>query len=137
MSYDVRHNTSKEIQNVDLVGMNNIIKQHMILSHHPIALYNYWPIRFHPPKCKTYKVVLWHIFLNWHDLVYPSSTLVWPVLLAQVLPCPQLIFPSKTWIFGIYLNFQWQKSLKNQYLPHSESKFYQINSIKFYSSRSF
>jgi hypothetical protein len=23
--------------------------------------------------------------------------------------------------FGIYLNFQWQKSLKNQYLPHSES----------------
>ncbi len=37
--------------------------------------------------------------------------------LAQVLPCPQLIFPSKTWFFwGIYLNFQWQKSLKNQYL---------------------
>jgi hypothetical protein len=37
-----------------------------------------------------------------------------------VLPHPQLIFPSKTWFFGIYLNFQWQKSLKNQYLPHSE-----------------
>jgi hypothetical protein len=52
---------------------------------------------------------------------------VWPVLLAQVLPRPQLIFPSKTWFFGIYLNFQWQKSLKNQYLPHSESKSYQIN----------
>jgi hypothetical protein len=28
------------------------------------------------------------------------------VLLAQVLPRPQLIFPSKTWFFGIYLNFQ-------------------------------
>jgi len=49
---------------------------------------------------------------------------------------PQLIFPSKTCFFGIYLNFQQQKSLINQYLPHSESKSYQINSIKS-SSRSF
>ncbi len=55
----------------------------------------------------------------------------------QVLPRPQLIFPSKTWFFGIYLNFQWQKSLKNRYLPHSEFKSYQINSIKSRSSRSF
>jgi hypothetical protein len=32
---------------------------------------------------------------------------VWPVLLAQqVLPRPpRLIFPLKTWFFGIYLNF--------------------------------
>jgi hypothetical protein len=52
--------------------------------------------------------------------------LVWPVPLAQVLQHPQLDFPSKTWFFGIYLNFQWQKSLKNKYLPHSESKSYQI-----------
>jgi len=44
---------------------------------------------------------------------------------------------NKTWFFGIYLNFQWQKSFKNQYLPHSESKSYQINSIKLCSSRSF
>jgi hypothetical protein len=50
------------------------------------------------------------------------------VPLAQLLPHPQLIFPFKTWIFGIYLNFQWQKSLKNQYLSHFESKSYQINS---------
>jgi len=57
--------------------------------------------------------------------------------LAQVLPRSQLIFPSKTWFFGIYLNFQQQKLLKNQYLPHSESKSYQINSIKSCSSRSF
>ncbi len=48
-----------------------------------------------------------------------------------------LIFPSKVWVLGIYLNFQWQKSLKNQYLPHSKSKIYQINSIKSCSSRSF
>jgi hypothetical protein len=63
--------------------------------------------------------------------------LVWPVPLAQVLPHPQLIFPYKTWLFEIYLNFQQQKLLKNQYLPHSESKSYQINSTKSYSSRSF
>jgi hypothetical protein len=68
---------------------------------------------------------------------FNALILVWPVPLAHVLPRPQLIFPSKTWFFGIYLNFQQQKSLKNQYLPHSESKFYQINSIKSCSSRSF
>jgi hypothetical protein len=54
-----------------------------------------------------------------------------------VLQRSQLSFPSKTWFFGIYLNFQQQKSSKNQYLPHSESKSYQINSIKSWSSRSF
>ncbi len=62
--------------------------------------------------------------------------IVWPVLLAQVLPHPQLVFPSKIWFLGIYLNFQRQKSVENQYLPHSDSKSYQINSIKFCSSRS-
>ncbi len=39
--------------------------------------------------------------------------------------------------FGIYLNFQQQKSLKTQYLPNSDSKSYRINSIKSCSSRSF
>jgi hypothetical protein len=34
------------------------------------------------------------------------------------------------------LKFQRQKSLKNQYLPHSEYKSYQRNSIKSCSSRS-
>jgi hypothetical protein len=29
-----------------------------------------------------------------------------------VLPQSQLIFPSKTWFFGVYLNFQHQKSFK-------------------------
>jgi hypothetical protein len=53
---------------------------------------------------------------------FNALTLVWPAPLAHVLPRPQLIFPSQTWFFGIYLNFQQQKSLKNQYLPHSESK---------------
>jgi hypothetical protein len=46
-------------------------------------------------------------------------------------------FPSKTWFLGIYLNFQQQKSLRNQYLLHFESNSYQINSIKPCSSRSF
>ncbi len=71
----------------------------------------------------------------WFIYFFFSST--WPMLLAQVLPHPQLIFPSKTWVFGIYFNFQQQKSLQNQDLPHSESKSYQINSIKSCSSRSF
>jgi hypothetical protein len=35
------------------------------------------------------------------------------------------------------LNFQWQESLQIQYLPHSQSKSYQIDSIKSCSSRSF
>ncbi len=71
------------------------------------------------------------------DKLYHHVTLVWPVPLAQVWTLPQLILPSKTWFFGIYLNFQRQKSLKSQYLPHSECKSYQINSIKSCSSRSF
>jgi hypothetical protein len=50
---------------------------------------------------------------------------------------PSTDFSFKTWFFGIYLNFQRQKSLKNQYLPHSESKSYQINPLKPCSSRSF
>jgi hypothetical protein len=62
---------------------------------------------------------------------------VWHAALAQVLPRPQLIFLSKTWFLGIYLNFQQHKSLKNQYIPHFESKSYQINSIRSCSSRSF
>ncbi len=41
-----------------------------------------------------------------------NRVLVWPVTLAQVLPRPQLIFPSKTWFLRIYFeNFQGQKSL--------------------------
>jgi len=48
----------------------------------------------------------------------------------QVLPRSQLIFPSKTWFLRIYLHFQWQKLLKNQYFSHSESKSYQINSFE-------
>jgi hypothetical protein len=74
---------------------------------------------------------------NQGSLIFPSFILVWLVLLAQVLPHRQLIFPSKTWFFGIYVNFQRQKSLKNQYLPHSESKSYQINSIKSRPSKFF
>jgi len=73
-----------------------------------------------------------------HGKIQSSLQLVWPVLLAQVLPRTfngrpssfgPRFFPSKTWLFRIYLKFQLQKSLKNQYLPHSESKSYQINSI--------
>ncbi len=51
---------------------------------------------------------------------------IFVILTQHWLPRHQLIFPSKTWFFGIYLNFQWQKSLKNQHLPRSKSKSYQI-----------
>jgi len=46
-------------------------------------------------------------------------------------------FSFQNLVFGNLFEFQWQKSLKNQYLPHSESKSYQINSIKSCPSRSF
>ncbi len=52
--------------------------------------------------------------------------LVWSVPLAQVLPHPQLIFPSKTWFLGIYLSFQQQKSLKNQYLRNFQLRYKSI-----------
>ncbi len=65
-----------------------------------------------------------------------KSCLNWMVSL-QVLSHSQLILPSRTWFFGIYLKFPQQKSLLNQYLPHCESKSYQINSIKSCSPRSF
>ncbi len=62
---------------------------------------------------------------------------MWHVPLAQVLPHPQLIFPSKIWLFRIYLNFNGRNHLKIQYFPLSKSKSYQINSINSCSSRSF
>jgi hypothetical protein len=84
-------------------------------------------------------ILLWYtcypIWLFNDMLIY--NILVWHVPLAQVLPRPQPIFPSKTWFFKIYMNFQWQKSFKNQYFPHYKSKSYQINSINSCSSRSF
>jgi hypothetical protein len=67
------------------------------------------------------KVHCWfgNLYLTYCLSVVLSWTLVWPMPFTQMLPRPQLIFPSKTWFFGIYLNFQCQKSLKNQYLQHS------------------
>jgi hypothetical protein len=47
------------------------------------------------------------------------ETRVWPVPLAQVVPRPQLIFPSKTWFYGIYLKFSAAETTsKNQYISH-------------------
>ncbi len=65
--------------------------------------------------------------------MFTSHVLVWPVPLAQVLPRPQLIFPSKTWFSEIYLNFQQAEITFKSISPKS----YQINSIKSYSSKSF
>jgi hypothetical protein len=46
-------------------------------------------------------------------------------------------FSFQNLVFWIYLNFQRQKSPKIQYLPRSVSKSYQMNSIRYCSSRSF
>jgi hypothetical protein len=72
-----------------------------------------------------------------------SNSQIWKEIMLELKRKPSsvttfsTVFPSKTWFFGIYLNFQRQKSLKNQYLPHSKSKSYQIDFIKSCSSRSF
>jgi hypothetical protein len=72
-----------------------------------------------------------------HSLVH-SIRLVWPMQLARVLLCPQLIFPFKTSFFGIYLEFSAPEITLKINISHVfESKSYQINSIKSYSSRSF
>ncbi len=47
--------------------------------------------------------------LDSNTLIVSLWPLVWPVPLAQVLPRPQLIFPSKTW----FLEFIWIFSSKN------------------------
>jgi hypothetical protein len=64
---------------------------------------------------KIGKLNTWTLFsnvsINFLNSQYErKSCLNWMVSL-QVLPRPKLIFPSKTWFFGIYLDFQWQKSL--------------------------
>jgi len=43
---------------------------------------------------------------------------VWPVPLAQVLPRPQLIFPSKTCFFGIYFEFSAAEITQKSIISH-------------------
>jgi hypothetical protein len=101
----------------------------------PVCLAQVWT------HYKIGKLNMWTLFCNvcilfWTAKYERKSWLNWMVTL-QVLSGSRPIFPSKTWFFRIYLNFQRQKSLKNQYFPNSESKSYQVNSIKSCSSRSF
>ncbi len=58
----------------------------------------------------------WILLVIFQTVLLLLLFLVWLAPLAQVLPRPQLIFPPKIWFLGIYLNFQQQKSFKNQYL---------------------
>jgi hypothetical protein len=80
------------------------------------------------PKCETpYKIGklnMWTVFCNvmYHFFEQPN---LWKTNHAwiewQASECYHIlkpIFPSKTWVFGIYLNFQRQTSLKNQPLHH-------------------
>jgi hypothetical protein len=60
------------------------------------------------------------------------------VSLEEMLPCSQLIFPSKTLSFGNFGEFSAAKNhFKNQYLQHSsiqllQNKFHQILLIKIF-----
>jgi len=83
---------------------------------------------------KIGKLNLWTLFCNvyvdflnsqiWKEIMLELNGNPWSVTRFSIDSCFQL-------------NFQQQISLKNQHLPHSESKSYQINSIKFCSSRCF
>ncbi len=87
------------------------------------------------------KLNMWTLFYNVCIDFFNSQ--IWKEIMLELNGKPSSVttfstdFPSKTWFFGIYLNFQQQKSLLNQYLAHSKSKSYQINFIKSFSSRSF
>ncbi len=69
--------------------------------------------------------------------------IMWPVCAVGPKCCYHILnwfFPSKAWFFrNLFEIFSSKNQFKkNQYLPHSESKSYQINSIKSCSSsRSF
>jgi len=90
---------------------------------------------------KIGKLNVWPLFYNVCNNFLNSQ--IWNEIMLELNGKPSSVttsstdFPSKIWFLRIYLNFQWQKSLKNQYFPHSESKSYQINYIKSCSSRSF
>jgi hypothetical protein len=103
----------------------------------PVPLAQVWT-HYQIGKLQHVNIALQCYVLNFWTAKYESkSCLNWIVSL-RVLPCAQLIFSSKTWFFGTYLNFSVAEiTSKIKYLPHSESKSYQINSIKSYSSRSF
>jgi len=76
---------------------------------------------------------MWTLFCN-VCIIFSIAKYGWKICLnwmvsLQVLPCSQLIFPSKTCFFKFYLNFQRLKWLINQHLPRSEFKSYQMNSL--------
>ncbi len=90
-------------------------------------------------------LVTWLIYLTNQPLVANPSMntqlvssfnklLVWSVPLAQVLRCPQLILPSKTWFLKLYWIFCSRNHFK---INISHILNCQINSIKSCPSRSF
>jgi hypothetical protein len=89
---------------------------------------------------KIGKLNMWTLFCN--VCINFLNIQIWKEIMLELNGKPSSVitfstdFSFQNLVFKIDLNFQWQKSLKDQYLPHSESKSYQINSIKFCSSRS-
>jgi hypothetical protein len=83
---------------------------------------------------KIGKLNMWTLFCNL--CIGFLNSQIWKEVMLELNGKPSSVTTSstdfsfqKTRFFGIYLNFQQQKSLKNQYLQNSESKSYQINSI--------
>ncbi len=106
-----------------------------------------WPVPL-AQVCTHYKIGklnLWTLFCNVCIEILNSQ--IWKEIMFELNGKPSgkpssvttfsTDFSFQNLVFGIYLNFQLQISFKNQYFSHSESKFYQINSIKSCSSRSF
>ncbi len=90
---------------------------------------------------KIGKLNMWTLFCNvWFDFLNSpakyerKSCLNWMNGKPSSVTTFSTDFSFQNVVFG---NFQQQKSLQNQCLPHSESKSYQINSIKSCSSKSF
>ncbi len=83
---------------------------------HPLHLVLVWPVLLAQvwTHYKIGKLNMWTLFCN--VCIDFLNSQIWKKIILELNGKPlssrsQLIFPSKTWFLGIYLNFQWQKSL--------------------------
>ncbi len=90
---------------------------------------------------KIEKLNMWPLFCN--ACIKFLNSQIWKEIMLELNGKPSSVttssidFSSQNLVFRNLFVFSAQKPLKNQYLPQSESKSYQINSIKSSSSGSF
>jgi hypothetical protein len=94
----------------------------------PVALAQVWT------HYKIGKLNMWILFCN--VCIDFLDSQIWKEIMLE-LNCKSSSvttfstdFSFQSLVFGIYLNFQRHKWFLSQYCPHSESKSYQINSVK-------